>query len=147
MTNAQLDKQVATRLAEKGVRYTSGRRAVVAGLEQGEGPMTVGELQESLNDGVPLSSLYRTLALMSDTGIISLHHSAHGLTRYELAEWLAGHHHHLVCITCGSVDDIEISVEDERGLELLVQSLAGKSGFAVTDHSLEIDGECRRCQA
>ncbi len=108
--------------------------------------MTVTEIQESLEVSVPLSSLYRTLAVMNESGVVSTHHSGQGLTRYELAEWLTGHHHHLVCTRCGTVDDIEIDVEHERQLEVLVSTLAGGANFDVSDHSLEIDGLCHRCQ-
>lgn len=128
------------------MRYTPGRRTVVAGISSGDGPMTVSELQAATGEAVPLSSLYRTLSVMSEAGVLSTHHSAEGLTRYELAEWLTGHHHHLVCITCGSVDDIEIAPEHEERLERLVEALAARSRFVPNDHSLEIDGECWRCR-
>lgn len=108
--------------------------------------MTVAEIQGSLEVTVPLSSLYRTLQVMSDAGVVSPHHSSSGSTRYELAEWLMGHHHHLVCTKCGSVEDIEISSTQEKSLGRLVSALADGSGFVATDHSLEIDGLCRGCQ-
>lgn len=146
MTNAQTDKQIAHRLSDLGVRYTAGRRAVVTGLANSEGPMTVAELQATLSTPIPLSSLYRSLSVMSEAGIVSPHHSGHGVTRYELAEWLTGHHHHLVCVSCGSVNDIEISSDHEQRLKELVSTLAAGSDFAASDHSLEIDGECRECR-
>ena len=51
-----------------------------------------------------------------------------GITRYEMAEWLAGHHHHLVCIECGAVEDIELP----EGLELELERLVGQvSGLGL----------------
>lgn len=147
MTNTHLDKQVSSQLTKNGVRYTRGRQAVVARLAAGDGPMTVPEIHGSLRSTVPLSSLYRTLQVLSDSGVVSLHHSGSSSTRYELAEWLMGHHHHLICTNCGSVDDIEVSEQQEAGLAQVVKTLAEASGFSATDHSLEIDGVCHRCHS
>jgi len=82
---------------------------------------------------------------MSDAEVLSPHHGTKGITRYELAEWLMGHHHHLVCIDCGAVDDVELSGELEATLEQLVSQAAGAGDFTATGHALEIDGRCAAC--
>ena len=70
------------------------------------------------------------------------HHSARGITRYEIAEWLAGHHHHLVCVKCGAVEDIALPKDMERQLERLVGEVSELSSFSASGHSLEVDGHC-----
>lgn len=145
VTSPQIDQQVRTRLAAREVRYTRGRQRVVAALREVDGPRSAAELHEVLAPAVPLSSLYRSLSVMADAGVLAPHHSAKGVTRYELAEWLVGHHHHLVCVLCGAVDDVELPPELERTLESLVATAAASSRFAAAGHALEIDGLCAEC--
>jgi Fur family ferric uptake transcriptional regulator len=109
------------------------------------GPMSAAELSDLLGAEVPLSSLYRTLAILEDAGVAVHHLAAKGLTRYELAEWLMGHHHHLVCVVCGSVADVEIPEGEEGTLRALVSGIARRNGFTPTDHALEIEGRCAEC--
>lgn len=139
------DKDVEERLSQSGVRYTGGRRQVVAALQSADGPMSAAELHHGLAGKVPVSSVYRTLAVLEEAGVVQPHHSAKGITRYEIAEWLAGHHHHLVCISCGAVEDIELPRSLESQLERLVGEVSEMSAFSASGHSLEVDGLCTRC--
>lgn len=145
MTTLQLDQQVRAALAIHEVRYTRGRSKVVERLARADGPRSAAELHEDLGGAVPLSSLYRSLAVMSDAGVLAPHHGIKGVTRYELAESFAGHHHHLVCENCGAVDDVELASEKEETLEQLVAQVAASGGFVATGHALEIDGTCSAC--
>lgn len=133
------------RLAADEVRYTKGRRLVVGALRDADGPRSAAELHLELERRVPLSSLYRSLSVMAATGILDIHRAADGVTRYELAEWLVGHHHHLVCVQCGAVDDVELADDQEAVLQRLVARAAGAGGYRATGHSLEIDGLCASC--
>ena len=146
MATTSLDRQVEGQLRQHGIRYTSGRRAVVRVLAAAEGPRSAAELHSDLAPTVPLSSLYRSLTVLEEAGVLAPHHGTKGLTRYEIAEWLAGHHHHLVCTGCGSVEDIQIPEGHERRLRDLIADVASAAGFAPTDHSLEIEGNCPRCR-
>lgn len=145
MATSSLDRQVEGRLRDRGVRYTRARRAVVSALTAGGGPRSAAEIHDDLNRDVPISSLYRSLAVLEDAGAIAPHHGTRGLTRYEIAEWLTGHHHHLVCIDCGRVEDIEIPDGHEDRLRVLIREVSDAASFAATDHSLEIEGRCNRC--
>ena len=146
MTSGATHDQVRSRLASRDIRYTPGRRRVVTALLDAGGPRSAAELHDDLNRDLPLSSLYRSLAVMSDALVLDPHNGTKGLTRYELAEWLQGHHHHLVCIDCGSVEDIEIPDPVESKLEGLIAVITADREFGSTGHSLEIDGRCRRCK-
>ncbi|HEY4584090.1 MAG: Fur family transcriptional regulator [Acidimicrobiia bacterium] len=139
------ERQVEDRLHESGVRYTGGRRQVVAALESADGPRSAAELHAELSGKVPISSVYRTLSVLEEAGVVAPHHSVKGITRYEIAEWLAGHHHHLVCVDCGAVEDIELPKDLESELERLVGQVSRMSAFTSTGHSLEVDGLCTRC--
>jgi len=127
------------------VRYTTGRRQVVAALVAADGPRSAAELHLQIADTVPISSLYRSLAVMAEADVLAQHHGTKGVTRYELAEWLAGHHHHLVCIECGTVDDIELPPRLESTLHDLVDTVAASGEFAAAGHALEVVGRCKAC--
>lgn len=145
MTKSNLERQVETRLREHDIRFTKGRRAVVDALARASGPMSAAELDDELGAEVPLSSIYRTLSVLEDAGVVAHHLGAKGMTRFELAEWLTGHHHHLVCLDCGSVSDIDIPTSKEESVRSLVSDIAALASFSATDHALEIEGRCARC--
>jgi Fe2+ or Zn2+ uptake regulation protein len=145
MTKTALDRQVEVRLLEHDLRLTRGRRAVLHALASSAGPLSAAELTGLLGPSVPLSSLYRNLAMLEEAGVVAHHLGSKGLTRYELAEWLSGHHHHLVCVDCGSVTDVEIPPSQESSVRQLVAEIAALASFSPTDHALEIEGLCPRC--
>lgn len=145
MAKSTLDRQVELQLLDHDVRYTKGRRAVVNALAKAQGPMSASELAQVVGDAVPLSSLYRTLSVLEEADVVAHHLGAKGLTRYELAEWLTGHHHHLVCLQCGKVSDIDIPVTKEERVRTLVSEIAAQASFAPSDHALEIEGTCSEC--
>lgn len=116
----------------------------MAALSGADGPRSAAELVGDLED-VPLSSIYRTLAVLEEAGVAVPHHGTRGVTRYELAEWLAGHHHHLVCLTCGSVEDVDVDPDVEAQVQGLVAAIGGGTGFIATGHALEIEGRCAAC--
>lgn len=145
MTAAPLHREVERRLVEHDVRYTPGRRAVVDALADSPGPRSAAELVDTMVDPVPLSSLYRTLAVLEESDVVVPHLATKGIARYELAEWLTGHHHHFICTSCGAVEDIELASADEKDVDALVDRIAAGAGFVPTNHELEIAGLCREC--
>lgn len=145
MQTTRLDREIEQRLHDHGVRYTRGRRAVVTALRQNDGPLSAAELHRETGAEIPISSLYRTLAVLAEAGVTVPHLGTKGLTRYELAEWIIGHHHHLVCIDCGAVDDIDVPQTYENQVRQLVDDIGSMASFAATGHALEIEGRCARC--
>lgn len=137
--------EVRHRLAGHEIRYTTGRQAVVRALQRMNGPRSAAELHRSL-ESVPLSSLYRSLTVLDEAGVLRKHHDADGLARFELAEWLGGHHHHVVCVDCGSVEDVSLDKRSEEMLEELAGSLAVAAGYEPRGHVLEIEGLCSDCR-
>ena len=145
MANTSLDREVEKRLAEHDIRYTTGRRMVVSTLAVSDGPLSASELHAHAGGSLPLSSIYRSLTVLEDAGVLEPHHGTKGLTRYELAEWLQGHHHHLVCIECGSVEDVEVSDGHESQVDQVVNEISSAASFVPVNHALEIEGRCARC--
>lgn len=145
VAQSSLHRQVESQLNAQDVRYTKGRRTVVTTLAEGDGPRSAAELSANIGATVPLSSLYRTLAVLESANVVTPHFATKGLARYELAEWLTGHHHHLVCIECGTVEDIEVPPHYEQQVTELVDDIAATSSFRATNHALEIEGTCEQC--
>jgi Fe2+ or Zn2+ uptake regulation protein len=143
--STEIHELVKRRLSETGIRYTSGRRAVVTALQMASGPRTAAELPSGSASLLPTSSVYRTLSLFEDKGILKKHHGPHGVARYELAEWLTGHHHHVVCVACGAIEDIEVPERAENELHSIASVLGSRAGFRVLDHVLEVEGVCQKC--
>ena len=141
-----LEQVVEQHLTSEGIRLTRGRRVTLRAIAERDGPRTAAEIQADLADTIPLSSLYRSLSVLAAAGVLTAQHDAEGIMRFELAEWLAGHHHHLVCISCGAAIDVVPDTEQERAIEQLIEQMATASGFAVTGHRFEIEGRCASCR-
>lgn len=142
----ELERAVLQRLDEVDLRFTSGRRAIVEGLRAADGPVTLPELL-ALTPGLPQSSAYRNLALMEEAGVVRrlVHGTEHA--RYELAESLTEHHHHLICETCGLVRDVQFDARLERRLDDAFESVAAAEGFTVARHAIDVYGVCSDCAA
>ena len=145
MTTPSVDREVEKRLRDRDVRYTAGRRAVVSALAAADGPKSASEIHQDLGTRLPLSSLYRSLAVLEGAGVVVPHYGAKSLTRYELGEWLTGHHHHVICVECGGVEDIAIPEPFETQVRTIVAEISELVSFTPIDHALEIEGRCSRC--
>ena len=141
-----LEQTVEQHLTTADVRFTRGRRATVQAIADAGGPRTAAEIQAELGDAVPLSSLYRSLSVLTDSGVLVAQHDSSGIMRFELAEWLAGHHHHFVCVSCGTAVDVIPNPDQEHAIERLIEEMASANGFAVTGHRFEIEGRCNSCR-
>lgn len=142
---SEVHELVRRRLADNGVRYTGGRRAVVTSIQMASGPRTAAQLLAASTHDVPASSLYRTLVVLETCDVIRKQHGPDGAARYELAESLTGHHHHVVCVACGAIEDVVVSKSEERHLHDVVESLGAQAGFRILDHVLEVEGVCPSC--
>jgi len=127
-------------------RYTRGRRQLVALLVALGRPVTIPELLEH-GAMQSQSSLYRNLAILEQCGAVERIASTDDVARYELTEELAGHHHHLVCSSCGRIDDVVLPSAVERALALAAGEAHDQRGFVVESHKIELVGTCRSCAA
>jgi Fur family transcriptional regulator, ferric uptake regulator len=136
--------EVAARLGRAQQRYTAGRRTLVELLHEAGRPLEIIELASGRR--LPVSSIYRNLVVLEQAGAVTRYPGAGGgHARYELSEALVGHHHHLVCSSCGRIEDDPVPPEVDAGLASLLDAVAERTGFTVTDHRLEVRGLCRHC--
>jgi Fe2+ or Zn2+ uptake regulation protein len=144
---ADVHAEASLRLAALDQRYTAGRRAIVEALIGASRPLTVPQLLAGTQRGVvPVSSAYRNLTVLLDAGIVHRLPGADEFARYELAEELAGHHHHLLCGKCGAVADVATSSRLERALDEAARVAAAENGFDVTGHRIDLLGLCGDCR-
>jgi Fur family ferric uptake transcriptional regulator len=135
---------VAERLANFVIRYTRTRRAVVEALARARQPLTVDEIRTIAD--APLSSVYRTLAILEEVGLVHrLTNDNSEYARFELAEDLLGHHHHLACASCGAMTDVTLPSNIEADLDRALAVLAKQQRFTVDGHRLDVIGTCAAC--
>jgi Fe2+ or Zn2+ uptake regulation protein len=126
-------------LVAKGVRITPPRRAVLAAIaSQGE-QFTADDVLKR-TPGAGRATVFRTIRLLHRLGLLCRVLQEDGRLRYSVAG-SRRHHHHLVCLGCGRVQDL-----DECALAPLSNIIARRTGYSVEGHWLEIYGRCLQCQ-
>jgi Fur family transcriptional regulator, ferric uptake regulator len=141
-----LHELVEVHLRRIDQRYTPGRQAVVELLATAARPLSISEIASAVPD-VPRSSAYRHLADLQRAGVVRRISANDEFARFELAEDLTHHHHHLLCSICGKVVDVTPSAAFERTVTSMVNELTTQQGFAATSHALDVIGHCATCQA
>jgi Fur family transcriptional regulator, ferric uptake regulator len=134
----------ATRLRSAGQRYTGHRRRLVELLEDARHPMSIPDILSGASD-LKQSSVYRNLADLEQAGVVRRVSTEEEFGRYELAEDLIGHHHHLVCTNCGTIRDVDVPPDVERTLDRALDRIAKRAGFARVSHRLDLVGLCADC--
>jgi len=139
-----LDRVALTRLRKDGQRYTDNRRQLVAVLEEADAPLTIPDILERRSE-LAQSSVYRNLAVLERAGVVRRIVTTDEWARYELAEDLTGHHHHLICSACGMVRDFTVSPRLEHSIEEALSRIAADSRFQLDYHRLDLVGTCQTC--
>ena len=132
------------RLRQQSRKITGPRQAILELLRQQSHPLTNREIHAALprGDG-DLATIYRAMHLLEKMGMVKRFHFGDGAARFELVRaGDDGHHHHLVCIRCDTIVEI-----DECFPPDWEETLATRSGFKAISHKLEFFGLCPQCQA
>lgn len=139
-----LEGRVGARLRASGQRLTRGRREILRALADARRPLTIPEILRARR-GLAQSSAYRNLRVLERARAVRRVVTPGDHARYELAEDLSGHHHHLICASCGAVEDFSASSRLERRVQEAMEEVAERAGFAARGHSLDLIGLCQRC--
>lgn len=138
-------REICERLAEEDYKLTPQRRVIMqAFLDYSEKHLSAEDIYgivKEKNPDIGLATIYRTLDLLAELGILQKMNFGDGRSRYEFSEDHVHHHHHLICLKCGMVQEFE-----DDALENLEQEIAQKSGFTITDHQLKFYGHCKKCK-
>ncbi|MCA0982944.1 transcriptional repressor [Halobacillus yeomjeoni] len=139
-------EKIKKQLHSQSYKLTPQREATVRVLlENEEDHLSAEDVYLLVKEKAPeigLATVYRTLELLSELKVVDKINFGDGVSRFDLRKEGATHfHHHLVCIECGSVAEIE---EDLLGeVESQVEN---QWGFEVKDHRLTFHGICKSCQ-
>lgn len=125
-------------------RYSPGRRRLVDVLANASHPLVTTEIT-SATDELPQSSVYRNLSILEEAGVVVKVLTTGERAAFELAEDLKGHHHHLVCVDCGRVIDVDLPDQVENLLSDGMSSLVAARGFTLIGHRLDLMGRCDQC--
>lgn len=131
-----MSQPIITRCEAKGLRMTGQRRVIAQVLEDSEDHPDVEELYgraSAIDSGISLATVYRTVKLFEEAGILDKLEFGDGRARYEDAE--RDHHDHLIDINSGEVIEF---VDAE--IEELQERIAKKLGYELRGHRLELYG-------
>ncbi|MEM7728722.1 MAG: Fur family transcriptional regulator [Pseudomonadota bacterium] len=131
---------IEKKCAEKGLRMTEQRRVIAKVLARSDDHPDAEELYNrasAIDPKISLATVYRTVRLFADSGIIEMHDFRDGRARYEAAD--ADHHDHLIDVQTGDV----IEFVDEE-IEALQHRIAEKLGYELVDHRLELYGRKKK---
>lgn len=129
-------------IRSNNLKATPARVTILMLLQKSKTPLDVAEVADYVkkhNIETNQSTIYRILNAFVENGLAKQVEFQEGKSRYELAS--LPHHHHAVCIKCGSVQDIE-----HCEIEPIEKNLKKTSSFLVQNHNLEFFGLCSRCQ-
>lgn len=130
---------IVSALESRGYRVTSSRRSVLEAVLSQADHFTVEEILRQAT-GAGRATVFRTIRLLCELGVLCRVLLEDGRLHYRLAG-PRHHHHHLVCVTCGRVRDL-----DECVVGNLVRDIAQSTGFDVQGHWLEFYGLCQSCR-
>ena len=132
---------IVRKLSENGYRLTPQRVMIISAIENSDGHISAEEIYAQVIAKYPqvnISTVYRTLELLKQLGLVTKTDFGEGRVRYHPAG--KGHHHHLVCTGCGAVIDL-----DESLLSSLESTLLSEYKFSADLKHLAIFGRCARC--
>ena len=131
---------IEKKCVERGLRLTEQRRVIAKVLSNADDHPDAEELYAraaKIDPKISLATVYRTVRLFADSGIIEMHDFRDGRARYETAD--ADHHDHLIDVQSGEVIEF---VDDE--IEALQHRIADKLGYELVDHRLELYGRKKK---
>jgi len=138
-------------IRNRGMRMTIPRQLVAEVLEGASGYLSADEIYMRIKEDYPaigLATVYRTLVLLNEMGIVNRYNFGDGSARFMAAEdQHSRHHHQLVCEKCFKVIKYSDFIEDEQELYRRVEAvLSEKHGFEIKRHIVQFYGICPDCR-
>lgn len=142
---------IKAKFAEKGCRFTVPRRAIIDLLNSTKGHLSAEDVYHRLHPDYPglgLTTVYRTLELLTEWEIVHKFDFGEGRARFELIDAQGkNHHHHLICTKCKRIIDYSDFIDEE--IELIKKTekaLKKRHNFKVNKHIIEFHGICEKCR-
>ncbi len=134
------DTSLAAVLRARGLRLTAPRELVLAAVHE-LGHATPDQVHAKVSEtaaGINITTVYRTLELLEDLGLVTHAHLSHGAPTYHRVD--AAQHVHLVCRCCGAVDEVSSGL-----LTPLATTLRDERGFLIDIGHVALFGVCGAC--
>ena len=131
-----MSETIEKKCIAKGVKLTDQRKVIAKVMSESDDHPDVDELYKrvsKIDSKISIATIYRTVKLFEEAGILAKHDFKGGKARYE--ELSEGHHDHLIDIKTGEIIEF---VDDE--IEKLQKKVADKHGYTLVDHKLELYG-------
>ena len=131
-----MNVSIESKCKQKGVRLTDQRRLIAKVMSTSESHPDVDELHKKvskLDSKISIATVYRTVKLFEEAGIVAKHDFKGSKSRYEQAP--EEHHDHLIDINSGEITEFV-----DEGIEKLQKQVAEKLGYKLVDHRLELYG-------
>lgn len=132
-------------LHERGLRFSAVREAIARAALNYDGHFEVNDLLRTLRaakvEDAHLATLYRTLPLLVEAGLIQPTLLSSGERHYYEPAFERPHHDHLVCTVCGKVVEFQF-----EAFEVLQRDIAARYDFELTAHFHELLGRCKQCR-
>jgi len=135
-----------------GYRITVPRQAILDVLSKTDEHLSAEDIYinvRNIYSNIGLTTVYRTLDILAEIGLVFKFDFGDKKARYELAEGPKGerHHHHLVCTNCNRVIDYTDFIDEEKDLlDKTEKGLSKKYNFRINGHSIQFYGLCDRCR-
>ena len=133
-----------------GYRLTLPRQVILDVLSRTSRHLSAEEVYTAVRriyPAVGLTTVYRTLDLLAQMGLVSKFDFGDGRNRYELIAGPESEHHHLICVSCGRIIDYSDFIDDEvEFLSMVGKALSKKYNFKIHTHQLQFYGLCNKCQ-
>ena len=136
-------EQATQALAGAGYRSGGARRAIVELLDEQACALSAAEIEQALGRGqraVSRASVYRVIEELERIGLLQRVEVGQGSVRFEPLRHGPGHHHHLVCESCGRLEPFS-----DEGLERAIRRVSERLPLRVSEHEIVIRGACRTC--
>ena len=133
----------------RGRRMTVPRQAIFEVISGSRKHLSAEDIYMAVHKnypGIGLTTVYRTLDILSEAGIVSKFDFGDGRARYEFIRGDSGNHCHAVCSSCGRVFNCEDFDAGTVKLEKAAEKLLKKSGFKVAGYRLNFYGLCENCR-
>jgi len=130
-------------IARHNLKITNQRRVVLDSFLKSENHVSAEDLYKMVSEQDPkigLATVYRTLALFTQSGLATELDFGDGQKRYE-HKYMHSHHDHMICTECGKIVEFNHPM-----IEKLQKEIAAKHGFNMTSHKLDLFGICGQCK-
>lgn len=150
MNNLRRGQGWGARMRGMGRRMTVPRQAVFEIVSTSLKHLSAEDVYMAVHKkypGVGLTTIYRTLELLVNTGVLIKHEFGEGRARYEYTGGAVKEHAHLICLSCGKVTDCSDIDIEKFGLDKISKEVSAHYGFEIKSKRLVFQGLCKTCSA